>query len=97
MGAINERVVNRTWGLLEARSKSTSQVYPPNEEEDHTFHYGPNFCYEEYSEWNYSFASSIFGVVFAAAIAALTWFPPLRRFLEFIGPKSGTGPQLKCV
>jgi hypothetical protein len=97
MAAINERVVNRTWGLFEARAKSTSQVYPAKEEEDHTFRYGPNFCYEEYSEWNHLFAGSLFGVIFLTAMVAITWLPPFRWLLKFIGPKVGTGPKALCV
>jgi hypothetical protein len=97
MAAINERVVNRTWGLFEARAKSTSQVYPAEEEEDHTFRYGPEFHYEEYSEWNNRLTGSLFAVVFLAAMAAITWLPPFRWFLKFIGPKVGTGPKARSV
>lgn len=97
MGAINERVVNRTWGLFEARAKSTSQVYPAEEEEDHAFRYGPNFRYEEYSEWNNRLTGSLFGVIFLTAMFAITWLPPIRWFLKFVGPKVGTGPKARCV
>jgi len=97
MAAINERVVNRTWGLFEARAKSTSQVYSAEEEEDRTFRYGPNFCYEEYSEWNYPLTGSLFGVIFLGVMLAITWIPPFRWFLKSIGPKAGTGPKARCV
>jgi hypothetical protein len=97
MAAINERVVNRTWGLFEARAKSISQVYPVEEEEDHLFSYGPNFCYEEYSEWNSRLTGSVFGVIFLTVMAAITWLPPFRWFLKSIGPKAGTGPKEQSV
>ncbi|KAG8866474.1 hypothetical protein FRC20_008442, partial [Serendipita sp. 405] len=86
MGSINEKIVNRTWGLLEARAQS---VHDGGES---TFRYGPNFRYEEFTV----LPSRIFGLIFSIGLllgmGAMT-LPPVRWFLQKFGTQPGTGPK----
>ncbi|KAG8807282.1 hypothetical protein FRC17_004535 [Serendipita sp. 399] len=90
MGAVNEKIVNRTWGLFESRAQAVSRRGPDTES---SFRYGPNFCYEEFT----MFSNRIFGFFFSVGIlvgmAAISLLSPVRWFLKTFGVKPGSGPK----
>ncbi|CAG7853673.1 SubName: Full=Uncharacterized protein {ECO:0000313/EMBL:CCA73670.1} [Serendipita indica DSM 11827] len=90
MESINEKIVNRTWGLLEADALSTelsaSRHAPP-------FRYGPNFVYQEFSQTPSRFAGLMLSVMYFFGAAVVFLFPPVRWFLKRFGPQPGGGPK----
>lgn len=92
MAPANEKIVNRTWGLLEARSLSTSRVYSQGEE-DAEFCYGPNFLYEEYREESSWITGAFVAITLFTGLAAMALLPPLRWLLKWFGPQPGSGPE----
>ncbi|PVG01740.1 hypothetical protein CPB86DRAFT_698875 [Serendipita vermifera] len=89
MGTVNTKVVNRTWGLLEAKAVSAEHS-PPNGE---FIRYGRNFRYEEYSMWSSPIVAMIVSLGVYTSMAAIALLPPLRWFLKKFGPQPGTGPN----
>jgi hypothetical protein len=93
MGTVNTKVVNRTWGLLEAKAMSAEHS-PRNGE---LVRYGRNFRYEEYSMWSSRVLALLYSVGLYAGMAALVLLPPVRWFLKKFGPQPGTGPNDRYV
>lgn len=87
MGAINKKIVNRTWGLLEARARSSgsASVEP--------IRYGPHFSYDEFSVQGSRLSGGLFTFVFMISMALVAFCPPLRWILKTFGPQPGTGPK----
>jgi hypothetical protein len=87
MAAINKKIVNRTWGLLEAQAKSSgsASVEP--------IRYGPHFSYDEFSVQGSRLFGGLFTFVFMISMALVAVLPPLRWLLRTFGPQPGTGPK----
>jgi hypothetical protein len=91
MGAVNEKIVYRTWGLFEARALSTIT----SNHDPQTIRYGSNFEYDECSQTPGRFTALLLTLAIMTGLAALTYIPPLRWFLKKYGPQPGSGPDVK--
>ena len=78
MGAVNTRIVRRSWALSEQWEE----------------HYGINFSYQEYLKFDppWAWLQSAGIVASLALVAGVISIPPLRRLLESIIPQPGSGP-----
>jgi len=91
MGAANEKIVYRTWGLFEARALSTTDSH---HDDPQRIRYGPNFEYDECTQTPGRFTALLLTLAIMTGLTALTYFPPLRWFLKKYGPQPGSGPAI---
>lgn len=87
MGSVNEKVVYRTWGLLEARALSTAH------RDRKSIRYGPKFQYDECAEAYSRITGLLWSVTFMTSLVAIALLPPVRWFLKMFGPQTGSGPK----
>jgi len=91
MGAVNEKIVYRTWGLFEARALSTTNA----KEDPQAIRYGPNFEYDECTRTPSRFLGLLLSLAIMSGIALITFLPPVRWLAKRFGPQPGSGPENK--
>jgi hypothetical protein len=108
MQPTNKLVVQRTWGLQQARL-----AVGKDEDEARTLSYGPDFTYDEFSDQGGYLAGAFVTlvVVFGALVmqiplvsigsTALHTFShdlaQVRAFLQYFMPKPGSGPSQRSM
>ncbi|BGP36697.1 hypothetical protein JCM10449v2_000598 [Rhodotorula kratochvilovae] len=82
MAPLNEQVVNRSWGILEAADDPASRAQA----------YGPKFNYAEFLTMPGPISALIGSLVFFAGFASLL-IPPFRWLVKKLVAKAGEGPS----
>lgn len=90
MGAVNEKIVYRTWGLFEVRALSTTSSH----KDPQAIRYGPNFEYDECNQAPGRVAAFILTLLVLSALTAIQYLSPVRWFLKRYGPQPGSGPEV---
>jgi hypothetical protein len=97
MDFVNIPVVERTWGLNELRHQTLAISSSPRaKEEDKLVPYaGPNFTYEEFGQTQKfgRLGAWFWSVILTVLLGGLALIPPLRWFVQKLGPAPGTGPS----
>ncbi|GAA6047333.1 hypothetical protein JCM3770_001892 [Rhodotorula araucariae] len=82
MAPLNEQVVNRSWGILEAADDAASRTQA----------YGPRFNYAEFLTMPGPISALIGSLAFFAGFASLL-IPPFRWLIKKLVAKAGEGPS----
>jgi len=100
MIGINRSVVQRTWGLHELEARRLSTRANANavgqfdgQAERKRLTYGRQFRYDEFIAMPNAAVAVLFTIAFAAGLASLTLFPPLRWLFKKLVTQPGQGPS----
>ncbi|KAM0756386.1 NAD(P)-binding protein [Meredithblackwellia eburnea MCA 4105] len=82
MSVHNEKIVRRSWGILETASPSSKVLA-----------YGPDFGYCEVLQYSNVFMAVLGAWAWLSGFAAIFLLPPLQWALKKYGPQPGEGPS----